>query len=76
MTLEEMIIPQAIKTEAADIIKRIEQATGVIDATMAGGIAEGFVLAIICLEAMRAKDIDELEILFSQATDKKMATLR
>jgi hypothetical protein len=76
MTLEEMNIPQSIKDKAADIIKRIEHSTGIIDTTLAGGIAEGFVLGIICLRAMRPKDIDQLEILFCQATDLKLAELR
>jgi len=76
MTLEEMNIPSSIKDEAADIIKRIEESTGILDATMAGGIAEGFLLGLICLKALRPKDIDQLEILFSQTTDKKMAALR
>jgi hypothetical protein len=76
MTLEEMNIPLSIKTQAADIIKRIEQSTGMLDATMAGGIAEGFVLGIVCLKAMWPEDIDQLETLFSQASDRKMAGLK
>ncbi|MGV8860735.1 MAG: hypothetical protein ACOH2O_04230 [Pseudomonas sp.] len=76
MTLEEMNIPLPIKIQAADIITRIEQSTGIIDATMAGGIAEGFVLGIVCLKAMQPKDIDQLETLFSQASDRKMAGLK
>ncbi|MDB5995285.1 MAG: hypothetical protein JWP42_2421 [Pseudomonas sp.] len=76
MTLEEMNIPPEIKREAADIIKRIEHSTKIIDATLAIGIAEGFILGLTCLRAMRPKDIDQLEILFSQAADDKMATLR
>ncbi|MDY7559876.1 hypothetical protein QN382_08410 [Pseudomonas sp. 10B1] len=76
MTLEEMNIPAEIKRAAADIIEGIEQATGMLDATMAGGIAEGFVLGLACLKAISPQHLDELERLFGQATGRKMALLR
>ncbi|MEB0039831.1 MULTISPECIES: hypothetical protein [unclassified Pseudomonas] len=76
MTLEEMNIPTEIKRAAADIIERIEDATGMLDATMAGGVAEGFVLGLDCLKAVSPQHLDELERLFGKATDRKMALLR
>lgn len=76
MNLEDMNIPARIKQEAADIIARIEHATGMLDATMAGGIAEGFLIGLVCASAIHANDVDALETLFDHATDQKMRWLR
>jgi hypothetical protein len=76
MTLEEMNIPPEIKKEAADLIRRIELADGLLELATAGGMTDGFIICINCLRFMRPKDVDELEILFSQAMDRKMAEAR
>jgi len=76
MTLDEMNIPPVIKKEAADLIRRIELADGLLELATAGGMTEGFVIGINCLKALRPNDVDALEILFSQAMDRKMAEAR
>lgn len=76
MALEDMTIPVEIRREAADIIARIEHATGMLDASMVGGVAEGFLIALRCVNAITAKDIDQLERVFADATDEKMVSLR
>jgi hypothetical protein len=73
MTLEEMNIPASIKKEAADLIRRIELADGLLELSTAGGMTEGFMIGVTCLKALRPLDADALEILFSQAIDRKMA---
>jgi hypothetical protein len=76
MTLENMNIAAEIKREAANTIARIEHATGMLDATMAGGIAEGFLIGLVCVNAITADAADELEALFGDVTDQKMISLR
>lgn len=73
MTLEEMNIPAVIKTEAADLIRRIELAEGLLELSTVGGMTEGFMIGVTCLKALRPADADALEIMFSQAIDQKMA---
>jgi hypothetical protein len=73
MTLEEMNIPPSIKKEAADLIRRIELADGLLDLSTAGGMTEGFMIGVTCLKALRPSDADALEVMFSQAIDRKMA---
>jgi hypothetical protein len=73
MTLEEMNIPAVIKKEAADLIRRIELAEGPLELSTVGGMTEGFMIGVTCLKALRPSDADALEILFSQAIDRKMA---
>lgn len=73
MTLDEMNIPAVIKKEAADLIRRIEVAEGLLELSTAGGMTEGFMIGVTCLKALRPSDADALEIMFSQAIDRKMA---
>ena len=72
MTLEEMNIPAVIKKEAADLIRRIELAEGLLELSTVGGMTEGFMIGVTCLKALRPGDADALEIMFSQAIDRKM----
>jgi hypothetical protein len=72
MTLEEMNIPAVIKKEAADLIRRIELADGLLELSTVGGMTEGFMIGVTCLKALRPADADALEIMFSQAIDRKM----
>ena len=76
MTLDEMNIPPVIKKEAADLIRRIEMADGLLELATAGGMTDGFVICINCMKLMRPNDLDALEILFSQAMDRKMGEAR
>jgi hypothetical protein len=73
MTLEEMNIPASIKMEAADLIRRIDLADGLLELSTVGGMTEGFMIGMTCLKALRPLDADALEIMFSQALDRKMA---
>jgi hypothetical protein len=73
MTLEEMNIPASIKKEAADLIRRIELADGLLELSTAGGMTEGFMIGVTCLKALRPSDADALEVMFSEAIDRKMA---
>lgn len=76
MTLDKVAMPDVIRKEVNKILTDIERADGVIDLTHLGGIAEGFARGLTCVGAMRAADIDALEIAFSQAFDRRMAELR
>jgi hypothetical protein len=73
MTLEEMNMPAVIKKEAADLIRRIELAEGLLELSTAGGMTEGFVIGVTCLKALRPVDAEALELMFSQAIARKMA---
>lgn len=68
--------PGIHKEEAADLIRRIELAYGLLELATVGGMTEGFVIGINCIKAMHPNDVDALEILFSQALDKRMAEAR
>jgi hypothetical protein len=46
MTLEEMNIPASIKMEAADLIRRIDLADGLLELSTLGGMAEGFMIGV------------------------------
>lgn len=76
MTLDKIVMPEVVRKEVTKILTDIERADGVIELTHLGGIAEGFARGIACIAAMRAADIDTLEIAFSQAFDRRMAELR
>jgi hypothetical protein len=73
MTLEEMNMPAVIKKEAADLIRRIELAEGLLELSTAGGMTEGFMIGVTCLKALRPVDAEALELMFSQAIARKMA---
>jgi hypothetical protein len=75
MTIEEMNIPEIIKKEAADMIRRIEQAATPLELSIAGAAAEGFMIGINCLKAMVPKDVDTLEVIFSVAIDLRAVEL-
>jgi hypothetical protein len=76
MTLDKVVMPDVVRKEVTKILTDIERADGVIELTHLGGIAEGFARGMACIAAMRAADIDALEIAFSQAFDRRMAELR
>jgi hypothetical protein len=73
MTLEEMNMPAVVKKEAADLIRRIELAEGLLELSTAGGMTEGFMIGVTCLKALRPVDAEALELMFSQAIARKMA---
>ncbi|WP_434681390.1 hypothetical protein J3P77_09740 [Pseudomonas sp. R1-18] len=76
MTLDKVVMPDMVRKEVNRILSDIELADGVIELTHLGGIAEGFARGLTCVGAMRAADIDAMEIAFSQAFDRRMAELR
>lgn len=73
MALEEIDIPEIIKKEAAEMIRRIDLAEGLLELSTLAGVAEGFIIGLNCLKALQPSDADALETLFSQAVARKMA---
>ncbi|MEE4883823.1 hypothetical protein V2K54_03700 [Pseudomonas alliivorans] len=76
MKLDEMAIVPAIKFQAAEIVQRIEFADGLLELATAGGVGEGFLMGLACIEALPAQDIEALEDLFSQVMTCKMTEAR
>ncbi len=76
MTLDNVVMPDVVRKEVNKILTDIKRADGVIELTHLGGIAEGFARGLTCVGAMRAADIDALEIAFSKTFDRRMTELR
>ncbi|MCD5985993.1 MULTISPECIES: hypothetical protein [Pseudomonas] len=76
MKLDEMAIAPAIKVQAAEIVQRIEFADGLLELATAGGVGEGFLMGLACIDASPGQDIEALEDLFNQAMTRKMAEAR
>jgi hypothetical protein len=72
MTLDEMNIQAAVKTEAKDLLRRIEQANGLLEFATVGGVIEGFLIGISCANAATAVDVDALDVIFMGALDRQM----
>lgn len=76
LTLEALNIPSAVKTEAASLLRQIETAQGVLELATAGGMTQGFVAGLNCLNALTDEHAQALEDIFSAALDQKMAQAR
>lgn len=73
MTLEELDVAQTVKKEAADLVRRISVAEGLLELSTLAGMTEGFIIALNCLKVLQPSQTDALERIFSQAIDRKMA---
>ncbi|MBA1229017.1 hypothetical protein G7013_05045 [Pseudomonas viridiflava] len=76
MTLKEMNIPLTIKSQAAELVRSIEMADGLLEVATAGGKTEGFLVGLKCVNALSVEDTATLEAIFDQAMERKMAETR
>jgi hypothetical protein len=58
------------------IVAGVDEAEGVFDLTRLGGMAEGFAMGLNCMKSMQAAEIEQVEILLTQAFDRRIAELR
>ena len=76
MTLDQITMPDAVRSEVNGILIEIADAEGVLELSRLGGITEGFSLGLGCSGAMDAAAVDALERIFTQAIGRRMADLR
>lgn len=76
MKFEEIVMPDSVRKEALQILSDIERTGDLLELTRIGGIAEGFAIGVCCVGALRPMDLDALEIIFTQAVDRKMMEVR
>lgn len=76
MTLDQITMPDAVRSQVSSILIEIAEAEGVLELSRLGGISEGFCMGLGCCGAMAAADVDALEMLFTQAIGRRMADLR
>jgi hypothetical protein len=53
----------------------IQNAESMSQANRNGAVAEGFVLGMATLKSMHAQTLEQLDLLFSQATDQRLVEL-
>ncbi len=75
MTLDDLTLPLDVRTQAARLLDLIQNAESMSQATRNGAVAEGFVLGMATLKSMNAQTLEELDLLFSQATDQRLVEL-
>jgi hypothetical protein len=75
MTLDNLIMPPSVLRESKRLLERIQQAETMTEAVKRGSVAEGFVLGITTLGAMDPATLEQMDILFSQATDDQLMIL-
>lgn len=76
MSLPDLLIPDAVKTEAIQILADIERADGVLEMSQLAGVAEGFTRALTCSQALPQAELDTLERVFNSAVSRRMGVLR
>ncbi|BAP45319.1 hypothetical protein NJC40_17085 [Pseudomonas sp. 21LCFQ02] len=76
MSLPDLLIPDAVKTEAIQILADIERADGVLEMSRLAGVAEGFTLGLACSQGLAQAELDTLERVFSSSVSRRMAVLR
>lgn len=73
MNFEKIVMPDSVRKEALQILSDIERADDLLEVTRMGGIAEGFAMGVGCVGAVRPIELDALEIIFTQAFDRRLA---
>jgi hypothetical protein len=70
MTLDSLTLPIDVRHQAARLLDLLQNAESMTQANRNGAVAEGFVLCMTILKSMHAQTLEQLDVLFSQATDK------
>jgi hypothetical protein len=76
MTLDQITMPDAVRSQVNSILVEIADAEGVLELSRLGGITEGFSMGLGCSGAMAVSEVDALEMIFTQAIGRRMADLR
>jgi hypothetical protein len=75
MTIDNLIMPPNVLRESKRLLERIQQAETMVEAAKRGSVAEGFLLGIATLGAMEPATLEQMDILFSHATDQRLVEL-
>jgi hypothetical protein len=75
MTLDALTLPPDVQRQAARLLDLIQNAESMSQANRNGAVAEGFVLGMATLKSMHAQTLEQLDLLFSQATDQRLVEL-
>lgn len=75
MTLDTLTLPIDVRNEAARLLNLIQNAESMSQANRNGAVAEGFVLGMSTLKSMHGQTLEQLDLLFSQATDQRLVEL-
>jgi hypothetical protein len=75
MIPDEMVLPALVRQEIDNLLGMIKRATTGEAAERAGIRAEGFVLGIERLRALRPADIEALYLVFEQAVESRVTEL-
>jgi hypothetical protein len=75
MIPDDMVLPALVRQEIDSLLGAIKRATTHDDAERAGIRAEGFVLGIERLRALRPADIEALYLVFEQAVELRCGEL-
>jgi hypothetical protein len=69
VTLDSLTLPPDVQHQAGRLLDLIQNAESMTQANRNGAVAEGFVLGMATIKALHAQTLEQLDLLFSQATD-------
>jgi hypothetical protein len=75
MIPDDMVLPALVRQEVESLLETIKRSSGREGAERAGLRAEGFVLGIERLRALRPADIEALYLVFEHAVHTRVAEL-
>jgi len=75
MVMEDVVLDGKMRREADRLMSQISRADSMIIAVKAGARAEGFVLGMETVGAMRAGDAERLYVIFEKALEARLMVL-
>ncbi|WP_213881180.1 hypothetical protein [Pseudomonas sp. dw_358] len=75
MNLDTYPMPPNVRKQAKRLLDQIQNSDSMLHCVKCGARAEGFVLGIQTLEAISADTLENMDILFSKATDARLVEL-
>jgi hypothetical protein len=69
------LLPFDVRKQATRLLDLIQNAESMTQANRNDAVAEGFVLGMSTLKFMHAQTLEQLDLLFSQAIDKRLVEL-
>jgi hypothetical protein len=75
VTLDPLTLPINVRTQAERLLELIQNAESMTQVNRNGAVAEGFVLGMATIKALHGHTLEQLDLLFSQATDQRLVEL-
>lgn len=75
MTLDKITLPTDVRRQAERLLDIIQNAESLAQANRYGAVAEGFVLGMETLKSIHEQTLEQLDLLFSRATDQRLVEL-